>query len=477
MNMIQFLGEWIVRSSFLILTGALVLWLLRVKNPSVRLTAWTALLIGSLAIPVITSALPKVPLRIMRPQPAPVTTTIVRPEVVLLGATPSNGTSNSTRDVPKHFDWMRFTIVLYTLVGVALLLRLFAGFVLSLRILRQSCATGIGHNGSEARESAHVVSPVTVGVLRPTILLPLDWRQWDSTKLDAVLAHERSHIRRRDPAIQFISVIHRSLLWISPLSWFLDRRIVRTAELISDDDAIVVAQDRASYAEILLEFVQRSAGRNHHSFGVPMARYDRPDKRIRRILNSATIPSAVTHWGIAAILGFAASALYLAAAASPQSAAAQDKPKPVALMEFEVASIKPVQPNDPHGSGLKVYRGGRVAIHTASLKGLISTAFGVSYWQISGGDEWVGKDYYNVEANPSESMRSSIKDFRYTLFGIEDEHLREMLQALLIDRFQLKFHRETKSGDVYLLKRNGKTLALRSVADASTGEGWERSES
>jgi len=38
-DMIQFLGEWIVRSSFLILTGALVLWLLRVKNPSVRLTA------------------------------------------------------------------------------------------------------------------------------------------------------------------------------------------------------------------------------------------------------------------------------------------------------------------------------------------------------------------------------------------------------------------------------------------------------
>jgi len=114
-------------------------------------------------------------------------------------------------------------------------------------------------------------------LLRPTILLPLDWHQWDSTKLDAVLAHERSHIRRRDPAIQFISAIHRSLLWISPLSWFLDRRIVRTAELISDDDAIVVAQDRASYAEILLEFVQRSAARNHHSFGVPMARYDRPE--------------------------------------------------------------------------------------------------------------------------------------------------------------------------------------------------------
>jgi len=57
-------------------------------------------------------------------------------------------------------------------------------------------------------------------------------------------------------------------------------------------------------------------------------------------------------------------------------------------------------------------------------------------------------------------MQPNIKDLRHTLFGIEDEHLREMLQALLIDRFQLKFHRETKTGDVYLLERSGATLRL-----------------
>ena len=100
-------------------------------------------------------------------------------------------------------------------------------------------------------------------------------------------------------------------------------------------------------------------------------------------------------------------------------------------------------------------------ISSFPLKTLIATAFGLSYWQISGGDEWTGNDLYNVEAKPSEAMRSSIKDLRYTNFGIDDAHLREMLQALLIDRFQLKFHRETKTGDVYLLERSGKTLRLR----------------
>ena len=119
--------------------------------------------------------------------------------------------------------------------------------------------------------------------------------------------------------------------------------------------------------------------------------------------------------------------------------------------------------------GVEVYPGGRVVISGLSLKALTATAFRLSYWQISGGDAWTEKDDYNVEAKPAENLRSSIKDLRHTLFGIEDEHLREMLQALLIDRFQLKFHREAKTGDVYLLERNGKALGLRPTEIPSAG--------
>jgi uncharacterized protein (TIGR03435 family) len=38
-----------------------------------------------------------------------------------------------------------------------------------------------------------------------------------------------------------------------------------------------------------------------------------------------------------------------------------------------------------------------------------------------------------------------------------------MLQTLLIDRFQLKFHRETKEGPVYLLVRGKKELKLQNA--------------
>jgi uncharacterized protein (TIGR03435 family) len=94
---------------------------------------------------------------------------------------------------------------------------------------------------------------------------------------------------------------------------------------------------------------------------------------------------------------------------------------------------------------------------------LVAAAFHLSYWQISGGDSWTGKDQYEIEAKPPASVQASITDLRYSLFGIEDEHLREMLQALLIDRFQLRFHREVKEGAVYLLEKSGKPLAMRAT--------------
>ncbi len=128
---------------------------------------------------------------------------------------------------------------------------------------------------------------------------------------------------------------------------------------------------------------------------------------------------------------------------------------------FEVASIKPVDPNVPHMVGVKTYPGARVTISALPLKGLMVIAFGVSYWQISGGEGWVEKENFDIEAKTPENLLPRIRTLRYSNFGIEDEVLREMLQGLLIDRFQLKFHRETKTGNVYRLAAKGDTQRLK----------------
>jgi len=140
------------------------------------------------------------------------------------------------------------------------------------------------------------------------------------------------------------------------------------------------------------------------------------------------------------------------------------------LPRFEVATIKPVDPHRMIQQGIDVDPGGRVRLNGFSLKMMACAAFDLRYWQIEGGEEWMDKTLYNVVGQPPEDVRQRRPDTRHTLFGIEDPQLRQMVEALLLDRFQLKFHRETRAGKVYFLERTGKTLALRPSNEAPATE-------
>jgi uncharacterized protein (TIGR03435 family) len=129
-----------------------------------------------------------------------------------------------------------------------------------------------------------------------------------------------------------------------------------------------------------------------------------------------------------------------------------------AAKKFEVASVKPVDPNGQYRVGVTVQPSGRVVLSGMTLRSLIQTAFGVSFWQISGGEEWMRQDLYAIEAKAPEN--SGITNFTYSLYDINDARLREMSQAVLMDRFQLRVHRETKSSDVYELTRTDKPFGL-----------------
>jgi RND family efflux transporter MFP subunit len=323
MSAIQFLAEWAVRSSLLIGIAAVALWALRVKDSSVRLAAWIAVLAGSLLIPVMSVSLPVIPVRVR--QAAPVVAAI---------STASNSAPVAAPFAPvvpgpAPIDWKTLAFVVYVTIAAGLLLRLSIGLLGSLRLLRRSSAT----EREKIRQSERIAAPVTLGILRPSIVLPPDWRDWDRAKFDAVVAHERSHIERHDPLVQVVSAIHRSLLWFSPLAWFLHSRIVRTAEEASDDAAVGVIRDRASYAELLLDFVQRGVRvRAQTIAGVPMARYGRADQRIHRILDSTVLSRGVTKRAVAAIVLIGVPLSYVVATAkaqSPSAAAAPTQPKQV----------------------------------------------------------------------------------------------------------------------------------------------------
>ena len=81
------------------------------------------------------------------------------------------------------------------------------------------------------RSSAAISSPVTIGSF---VVLPADYRTWDSEKLRIVLAHERSHIRQGDFYLQALAGLYAAIVWFSPLGWWLKRQLSDLAEAISD---------------------------------------------------------------------------------------------------------------------------------------------------------------------------------------------------------------------------------------------------
>jgi uncharacterized protein (TIGR03435 family) len=134
-------------------------------------------------------------------------------------------------------------------------------------------------------------------------------------------------------------------------------------------------------------------------------------------------------------------------------------PTAFAQLSFEVATIKPFDASAPIiDAGFKVYPGGRLAVHALPLKSLIVAAYDAGYWQLTGGEDWMSKDLFEIEAKPA--AQSGSYSLRHTRNGIGDERVRQMLQTLLAERFHLKIRRETTTGAIYILERSAKTLLL-----------------
>jgi uncharacterized protein (TIGR03435 family) len=125
-----------------------------------------------------------------------------------------------------------------------------------------------------------------------------------------------------------------------------------------------------------------------------------------------------------AVAGFVLSACH----AFGQSAA----PRP----EFEVASIKLNKSGDGRGM-TNAGRGGRFIATNVPLQLVITLAYGVKDFQISGAPAWLTSERYDIEAKAEGDP------------GFDA--VRPMLQTLLEDRLQFKYHRETKELPVYAL--------------------------
>jgi len=136
---------------------------------------------------------------------------------------------------------------------------------------------------------------------------------------------------------------------------------------------------------------------------------------------------------------------------------------PSLAQTFEVASIKPAQPPTPDGQGRIFMRGpsggpgtkdpGRVNLPFMSLKSLIMLAYDVKNYQITG-PQWLDTERFDVTATmPPDTTKEQ--------YGI-------MLQNLLIERFKMTVHKESKELPMYSLIVNKGGPKLKETALKAT---------
>ena len=136
----------------------------------------------------------------------------------------------------------------------------------------------------------------------------------------------------------------------------------------------------------------------------------------------------------------------------------------VAQPAFEVASVKLKSPQTRFINTLLTYPGGRITCGGCNFQYLMMEAFDIQPFQISGFPDWARDERYDIEAKPPASSKSSRANPPYAKAPPNEEQ-RQMLVALLVERFRLQYHRESKPGPVYRLVRTDKKLKLEEPED------------
>jgi len=132
---------------------------------------------------------------------------------------------------------------------------------------------------------------------------------------------------------------------------------------------------------------------------------------------------------------------------------------PDANPAFEVATIRPSDP--AHPEQIITLRGAEVITTNQTVHALINLAYWIHPKQLTGGPAWTESDKFDVAGKPDAPGQPNV------------DQMKMMIQKLLADRFQLKFHYEKRDLPVYAIgtAKTGSKL-IKSQDDPKGIPGW-----
>lgn len=367
-------ADAIVKATILLAAAGLVTTALRRSSAASRHLVWTCALVGALALPLLSLALPRWQMPIV---------TITTPQHV--GATPieqDDATSRQMattmrarleggREAPSEpgaavadagsmdaIAWPMLLAAIWLAGAVLVLARLALGVAVVqwlsrrtetvsdapwLRMARETAAQ-LGLGRVIFRRSRVSSMPMAWGIFRPSVLLPAEADVWPQDRLRVVLLHELAHVRRADCLTHMLAQAACALYWFNPLAWMASRRLRAERERACDDLVLAFGMPGPDYADQLLE-IARTMGSGRLSSAVAgaslaMARPSQLEGRLMSILDPSVPRTGVSRTRTALACAFALVTITPLASVQPwvQAAPAMVPPLPP---QTPVAAPKP----------------------------------------------------------------------------------------------------------------------------------------
>ena len=294
------------------------------------------------------------------------------------------------------------------------------------------------------------LEPGIFGIWHPTLVWPRGISEkLTETQMEAIMAHELEHVRRRDNLAAALHMLVEAIFWFHPMVWWLHKRLMEERERACDEAVLLLGGEAEAYAEGILRACQ-------FSLESPLACVagisgSELKQRIRRIVTEEPARD------LARTSKFLLGSLGACALLVPIVFGFIDAPRVSArLLEdaainpsfrFEVATIRPSK-NDGGPKTLLIMPNKFTALNFPLREILMFAYDAKSTSQISGYPGWVTSAAFDIEAKEDEATAAALdkmpRDDR-------NQQVRLMLQRLLEERFHLAVSHETKELPIYSL--------------------------
>ncbi|MCJ7841445.1 BlaR1 family beta-lactam sensor/signal transducer [Lederbergia sp. NSJ-179] len=138
------------------------------------------------------------------------------------------------------------------------------------------------------RETSLISSPITLGIFKPYILLPIKTRgEFSFNELKYVFLHELNHQKNKDVLVNEIMWIFQMIYWFNPFVWYALKRMKIDRELACDASVLDLIDERGyvEYGYTIIHFANGKYDQNYRQFASGMGGTKKQIKQ--RIMNIA----------------------------------------------------------------------------------------------------------------------------------------------------------------------------------------------